>query len=121
MATPVSELAVQTAMTAAYIGTRPVSIILTPYSMLPDGSGGKKRTAAPPRTPQQVRFIEETLARRTGEIGEQFVQAAELLCMPEMEIAVNDEFTAMGGLWKVEEIYFPNEWSVRATVLRYGR
>lgn len=108
-------------MTAAFINTRPVDVVLTPYALAGDGQGGKKKTASPPRPPQRVRFVEEALGRRVTEIGEQYVQAATILALPDAVIAIDDEFLALGGLWRVDEIQFPNEYEIRATVLRYGR
>lgn len=121
MAVPAGELRVQIAVTAAYINTRPVDVVLVPQTFVGDGSGGKKKTPGPPRPPQRVRFIEDGGTTRRTEIGSQYVQAATLLCLPEMAIAVNDEFTWDGSTWRVDSLEFPNEWSVRASVLRYGR
>jgi hypothetical protein len=121
MPVPAGELRVQIAMTAAFINTRPVDVILTPHAFVDDGSGGKKKTASPSRPPQRIRFIEDGITTRFTEIGKQYVQAANILALPGTAIAVDDEFTWEGGLWRVDAIQFPNEWSVRATVLRYGR
>lgn len=121
MAVPADELRVQIAITAAYINTRPVEVVLTPHSLAGDGTGGKKRAPGPPRPAQRVRFIEDGDSTRRTEIGSQYVQVATLLCLPAMAIAVEDEFTWDGSKWRVDKLEFPNEWSVRATVLRYGR
>lgn len=121
MPTPAAELAVQKRMTQAFIDTRPETIVLTPMVQAPDGSGGRKKTPGRPRPPQQVRFIEDGITRSVSEIGTQYTQAARLLAMPSTQIAVDDEFTWGGGTWRVEEIEFPNEYEIRATILRYGR
>lgn len=121
MAVPASELRAQIAMTAAFVNTRPVDVVMTPYEWTSDGSGGRKKTAAAPRTPQRVRFVEGDIGRRLSDIGEQYVQAATILAVPDAVIAVDDEFDWDGGRWRVEEVLFPNEYEIRATVLRYGR
>ena len=121
MPVPAAELAVQTRLTAAYIDTRPESIVFTPVTYAKDSSGGKKKTPGQPGPPQRVRFIEEGISRRLSDLGSQYVASAELLALPDAAISVDDEFTFGGGVWRVDKIEFPNGWSVRATVLRYGR
>lgn len=121
-ATPEGELRVQIALTAAFINTRPVDLVFTPMTTAPDGSGGKRRVPLrPPRPPQRMRFVEDATGRRVTDTGTQYVQAATLLALPTAAIAVEDEFTWNGGLWRVDELMFPNEYEIRAVVLRYGR
>lgn len=118
------ELAAQVAITEGFIATRPVVLTLTPTSNVPDGKGGTKRTPAAPRTPQQMRFVESGSLRadlRSTETGEQWAQDAMLLAMPDAVIAVGDEFSWDGSTWRVEEVLFPNDYEVRASVVRYGR
>lgn len=118
------ELAAQVAITEGFIATRPETIVLTPREEEPDGSGGTRWVDAPPRSPQQMRFVESGSMRsdaRTTEVGEQWAQEAVLLAMPDALIAVNDEFFWDGSTWKVDELMFPNGYEIRATVLRYGR
>lgn len=121
------ELAAQVAVTEGFIGTRPVTLVLTPHEKISDGTGGKKLSALPPRPPQIMRFIE---AGRTGstagaetrptETGEQWAQQATLLGMPDAAIAEEDTFPWDGATWKVLEVLFPNGYETRATVARYG-
>lgn len=116
------ELAVQVAVTEAFIATRPVALTLVPHEKVSDGSGGFRLVPQPPRTPQQMRFVESAGSDISPtEIGEQFRERATLLGMPDAAIAVNDEFEWDGSTWKVIEMLFPNGYEVRATVARYGR
>ena len=119
-----TELKAQLAQTDAFVKTRPETIVLTPYEYVADGSGGKKKTALPARDPQVVRFVEIVSSRsdrRLTEVGEQYSQMATIIAMPTVVMEPEDEFDWDGDTWHVQEIAFPNEWSLRATVLRYGR
>jgi hypothetical protein len=121
---PAAELAVQTRLTQTFINSRPVTITLTPHTWSKDGSGGRKKTPGPPRTPQVVRFIEQVTVRNLSartDIGSQYAEEATVLMMPDAEVAPNDEFEWDGSTWRVDSLQFPNEWSKRAAVLRYGR
>lgn len=124
MPVPAGELAVQTRLTETFINSRPVTITLTPITWSKDGSGGRKKTPGPPRTPQVVRFIEQVTVRNLSartDIGSQYVEEATVLLMPDAIIEPNDEFEWDGSTWRVDSLQFPNEWSKRAAVLRYGR
>lgn len=119
------ELAAQIRQTEAYIATRPVELVLQPHAYQADGTGGRRLVAtAGVRQPQTMRFIEPSTmsARdRTTLEGSQYSQEAILLMMPDAEADVNDQFEWDGDTWRVTEVLFPNGWSKRATVLRYGR
>jgi len=119
--TPEGELRVQIAQTAAFVNTRPVDIVFIPMTMAGDGSGGRKKTASTPRPPQRMRFVEQSDNISATEIGSQYSQVATLLGVPVVVMKVNDEFQWDGDTWLVHDIQFPNEWSIRATVLRYNR
>lgn len=116
------ELAAQVAVTEGFIATRPETIVLTPVEVTGDGSGGELRTHGLPRPPQQMRLVESGNGDlRPTEVGEQWVQEAVLLGMPDAAIEVNDEFPYDGSVWRVQQVMFPNGYEVRAVVLRYGR
>lgn len=121
MTLPTVELAAQIAITRAYVNTRPVSLVLTPYTFDGDGSGGRKKIASSPRPAQVARFLEGTSSDASTELGSQYTQSATLMAEPTFEIAVNDEFFWDGSTWRVDAIEFPNGYEIRATVLRYGR
>lgn len=124
MPVPAAELAAQTKITEAFINSRPVTLVLTPYTQAKDGSGGRKKTPGPPRPPQVMRFIEQVTVRNLSartDLGSEYVEEATLLLMPDAAIAPNDEFDWDGSRWRVDSMQFPNEWSIRAAVLRYGR
>lgn len=124
MPVPAAELAVQLKVTEAFVNTRPVSLVLTPITWGADGKGGKRKTAGAPRPAQTFRFIEQVTVRNLSartDIGSQYVEEATLLALPSVVVEPNDEFTWDGSLWRVDSLQFPNEWSVRAAVLRYGR
>lgn len=119
-----NELDVQIGITKAFINTRPVTLVLIPHAAASDGTGGKRLDPFPDRPPQVCRFVESGSNRadiRRTETGEQWTQDAVLLMMPDAMVAINDTFEWDGSTWKVDELQFPNEYEVRAVVLRHGR
>lgn len=124
MTDPVAELAVQIEQTRAFIDSNPVTLELVPHLREPDGKGGKRTTALPPRPPQVLRMVESNSLRsnrRITEVGEQWEMEATLLGMPDAQVAIDDTFPWNGDEWRVEEISFPNGYEVRASVIRLGR
>jgi hypothetical protein len=119
-----NELEINRRITRAYINTRPEVLRLIPHREVPDGTGGTKRTALPPRRPQRFRFIETgasfQIGVRNSETGENRIENQTLLGCSDVEIEVGDEFQWNGDTWRVVEVMFPNGYETRATVTRNG-
>lgn len=124
MPSSTAELEVQIRLTKAFINTRPETIVLTPYDEASDGAGGRRYVPLPARPPQVVRFVESGSLRsniRSTETGDQYEQDSNLIMMPDGQIAVDDRFVWDNSTWRVSDLGFPNDYEIRATVVRYGR
>lgn len=117
-----NDLSVQRKLTAAFIATQPVELVLTPRVRERQPTGGTKWVEQTPRPPQTLRLVEPggyPAPVRTAD-GKERVVEYMLLGMPEDTIGVYDVFEAFGDRWEVVFLYHENGWETRAEVARHG-
>lgn len=124
MQIPQIPLDVQIRLTRAFIAADPVTITLTPRGLVPDGEGGRTRTALPPREPQVFTLIEPGNSGFqqpiSDDTGEQYTVEFMLLGDPDVVMERNDVFTHEGENYKIREIMPFNGYERRAVVIRHG-
>ncbi len=121
-----TELDVQRNLTDWFIRTRPIELVLTPRDYVSDGAGGWTWVTGAPRTAQTLRMIESNDKSGVGNIvraadGTQREVEMELLGAHDSLIEADDTFSHQGGDWLVLQLFYDNDWSVRAQVARYGQ
>lgn len=108
--------------TTALIRTAPVDIELEKFIMVPDGQGGKTKTADGKRAIQTF-FIAEPYHsgwRDQSTIVEGTYTLSEAMLVGEWNavIGLNDEFTYRGLRWYVESLMFDNDYEKRARIMQ---
>lgn len=117
------ELRSQRKITAAFINSAPVEIILTPREMQKTSTGGRKYTEQPPRLPQTFKIVEHTSSASSTRVpgGEEQETEFTLVGYHDAQIGALDIFTLRGSQWEVTEVLWHNGWETRAEVTRFGR
>jgi hypothetical protein len=119
------EIAVQRRLTRAFINRLPVTVVLTPRSREKTPSGGTKWVDGTPRGPQVMTLIEmSTLAGspegiRTIDGVERRIEF-EMVAETGSELARYDVFTHQGKDWEVIDLFYDNQYEVRALVSSRG-
>lgn len=117
-----SELDIQKELTAAFIATSPIELVLTPYGRTETPTGGYIEGALPARPMQTFKLIQlsENADPVLGQDGIMRRMDFTLLGLWDAEIAVRDRFSYKGGDFTVEALMMDLEYETRALVRRCG-
>lgn len=115
---------IQIGLTRAFVAADPVTISLTPRTLVPDGEGGSVRTPQTPRAPQVFTLIEPGNSGFqqpiSDDTGEQYTIEFMLLGDPDVVMERNDVFTYENQDYQIREIMPFNGYERRAVVIRHA-
>ena len=117
------ELDTQRAITVAYIATQPAVVTLIPRAKV-NTANGVSFTAGTPRAPQTVRMNEPGDSGRRTPIGtnDGIQRDVDYVLLGEYDavVANNDVLVYRGQEYVVIQVMTPNDYEVRAMVVRHG-
>ena len=118
-----AELALQIALTKAFVATNPTTVRLTPRTKTKDGTG-VHFVNGEMRVPQTFKLCDQSTARNTWPGKVQTSDGVErlvdwiLVAAPDVIVKVNDFWVDADGTWEVAELFPSNQYEVRAAVVR---
>lgn len=124
MITDPTELAVQRALTAAFVDANFETIVLTPRTRVKTTTGGIKFTDQAPRAPQRFHVVETNSRAAVNprvQGGSQDETQFSLVGYWDAQVAVHDRFVWNGEECEVAAVELFNGYEQRAVVNRYGR
>lgn len=121
------ELDVQRRLTAEFIRTQPVVLVLKPRVKGRTATGGFEWQNGVPRPAQTMRLIEAATgqglpAREPVVTADGIARRVELMLLGEWDATIGlfDVFTHDGYDWEIVEMAHFNGWERRASVARHG-
>lgn len=118
-----AELKAQRANTKAFIAANPSVLTLIPRVRFKSGTGVSYQDQ-PARPPQTFKLIDQSTSSsptpglvQTSD-GRERLTDYIMLGEPDVEIALWDYWTDANGTWEVAQIFPPNQYEVRAAVVR---
>lgn len=116
------ELAIQRRNTEAFIAADPETVVLHPFTRQPNGSGGYKTVASPPRPPQTMRLIPiSTTAFERGTLDGEAV-TPEFVLLGEWDCAMSrgDKFVLDGKRYEVVHVQEKRDYQTKGETVYRG-